>query len=112
MGIKDGVTQASVSQLLVKPFVVGAFRQPNAPWRFTNEALVFAHGCAQLALNSGGGISQQRQITMGGAAGQQVEHPLALQLDKVLEHITATTAEGLALPFQVLAEIFGARLLV
>ena len=49
---------------------------------------------------------------MGGTAGQQIENPLSLQLNKVFEHVATATAEGLALPFEVLAEIAGGCLLI
>ena len=49
---------------------------------------------------------------MGGTAGQQIENALALQLNEVLEHLTAATAEGLALPLKVLAEVGRGCLLV
>ena len=112
VGIENGVTQASFGQLLIEALEVGAFGQPNAAGSFANQAFVLAHRSAQLALHRSAGIPQQRQVAVGGTAGQQVENALALQLNEVLEHIAPAAAEGLALPLQVLAEVGGSRLLI
>jgi len=79
MGIEDRVAQAAAHQQAIQALVVGTLRQPDALWAHPQQPLVFAHGCEQLGSHGLGRIAQQRQVAVGGGAGEEIQHPRLLQ---------------------------------
>ena len=88
MAIQHRVAQTGIAHPGIKAFVVGAFRQPNPERLLADQALMLSNRCAQLGSNRFWMFQQQRHVTVGGTAGQQVEHPLLLQGAKASDQIT------------------------
>ena len=98
MPVQYGVAKPGIAHPAVQAFVIGAFRQPDPQGAFANQALVFSHRRAQLAAHRFRVMAQQGQIAVGGAAGEQVHHPNALQGGEALDQITVAALPGPLMP--------------
>ena len=112
MGVEHGVAQPHPGQLGVQPFEVGTFRQPDATGFLAQQAFVFPHRRAQLALHRLGRIPQQGQVAVAGAAGEQIEHPSFEEAAEALEGLTAQGFEPPQLLLEVLIQVLSRRLLL
>ena len=52
MAIQNGVAESRIAHPLVQSFVISTLRQPDPQRTFPDQAVVFAHGGAQLAADS------------------------------------------------------------
>lgn len=53
---------------------------------------MFPHGVEQLGAYRLGGVAQQRQVAVGGGAGEQIEHALALQTPETRQQVALAGA--------------------
>ena len=82
MAIQHRVAQAVGHQDLVKALVVGALGQPNPLGPFTELAFMLGNGRAHLGADGLGDLAQEGQVSVGCGAGDQIEHPKALEAPK------------------------------
>jgi len=69
---------------------------------------VFPHRRAQLPAHRFRVMAQQGQIAVGGAAGEQVHHPLALQGGEALDQIAVAALPGPPVPLDRGRQVLGA----
>ena len=82
MAIEHRVAQSVGYQGLVEALVIGALGQPNPLGAFTELALMFGNGRAHLGADGLGHLAQEGQVSVGCGAGDQIEHPKALEAPK------------------------------
>lgn len=91
MAIQEAVAQATGHQLLVQPFVVGAFREPDPERPLPQEPLMLPHGGEKLGPHGFGRVAQEGEIAVGGGTGDQIEHPRLLQQAKACQQLAAAS---------------------
>ena len=79
VGIQHRVAQPGIPHPMVEPFVVGAFRQPDAEGAFTDQSLMFPNCGSQLPAHGLGVMAQEWEISVGSSTGEQIHHSMALQ---------------------------------
>lgn len=65
---------------------------------------MLAHGIDQLGPHGFGAVAQQRQVAVGGGAGEQVEHSVLLQLPEAVQQLAAALDPALAGALQGLGQ--------
>ena len=93
VAIQEAVTQAAAGHGPVEALVIGAFRQPDAQGALPQQALVLPHRRDQLGMDRLGGVPQQRQVAVGGGAGDQIQHPRLLQAAEAGQKVAAAAEE-------------------
>ena len=105
MAIQHCVAQSGIAHPYIKAFVVGAFRQPDSERLLADQALMLSNCRAQLSPNRFRVFSQQWQVAVGGAAGEQVEHPLLLQGAKASDQITIAVVPAEQVPLKATLKV-------
>ena len=104
MGIQHGITQAAGQQLLVEALVIGTLRQPDAEGPLAEQSLMLPNGGQELGLNRFGRLAQQRQIPVGGGAGEQVEHAGLLEQAEAKQQVSGPGGPTSARVFQLFGQ--------
>ena len=107
VGVQHAVAQAVLDEDLIQTLVVGAFRQPNAQGRLADQTFVFPHGGDQLGPDGLRAFPQQGQVAVGGGAGDQIQHPQALQAPKAWQQFCLAVLPIGNQGSQAVAEVLG-----
>ena len=79
----------------------------DAKRTFTDQAVVFTHSGAQLSSDGFRMLAQQRQIAVGGAAGEQIDDIPSLQCREAADQVTTAGVPGSLMPFDCRGKMVG-----
>ena len=101
VGVKHGVAQPDLGQRSIEALIEGTLREPDALGSHPQESFVLAYSGAQLPLHRLGWIAQQRQVAMGGTAGDQIKDTGLQQLLEAAQHLALMAPKAIELALEM-----------